>query len=269
MFHTTCMGPITRSVIDAALYLDCVAGYHPADAASLPKTGFSYMDRVRSLPGRLRVAFSMTLGYARVESDVRSRVTEAVRAFEEMGHSVEEWREPFPDAGEAWSRITDRELYGMLHRSIERNRSELGRSLVAGLDKAATTTLLEQIDDQKVRTQLNRILWEIFERFDLLLTPTMPTEPFAAGGPPPSVIDGRPVPLLGATPFTYPFNLSGHPAASVPAGFGANGLPVGLQIVGPRHREDLVLQAAHAYEEARPWKDQVPAGIRNDILAIE
>jgi aspartyl-tRNA(Asn)/glutamyl-tRNA(Gln) amidotransferase subunit A len=261
MFHTTCMGPITWTVSDAALYLDCTAGYHPADATSLPGTNVSYLERIKDLPKKLRVAFSMTLGYARVESDVRSRVLEAARAFEQMGHSVEEWNEVFPDAGETWSRITDRELYGMLHRSLEKNRAELGRTLVAGLDRAASSTMLEQIEDQKVRTQLNRVLWNLFERFDLLLTPTMPTEPFAAGGPPPSVIDGEPIPLLGATPFTYPFNLSGHPAASVPAGFGANRLPVGLQIVGPRHREDRVLQAAYAYEQARPWRDQVPNGI--------
>jgi len=261
MFHTTCMGPLTRSVSDAALYLDCTAGYHPADPTSLPSPGISYLKRIGDLPRNLRIGFSMTLGYARVEGDVRAGVTEAVKAFEQMGHAVEEFREILPDSGEAWARITDRELFGMLHRSLERNRSEFGRTLVAGIDRAAGSTMLELIEDQKLRTELNRILWALFDRYDLLLTPTMPTEPFAAGGPPPTVIDGEPVPLLGATPFTYPFNLSGNPAASVPAGFGARGLPIGLQIVGPRYREDLVLQAAFAYEEMRPWRDQVPRDI--------
>ena len=86
----------------------------------------------------------------------------------------------------------------------------------------------------------------------------MPTEAFAASGPPPSEIDGQPVPLLGAVAFTYPFNFSGHPAASVPAGFTPNRLPAGLQIVAPRYRDDLVLQAACAYEKARPWDDLKP-----------
>ena len=256
MYNMLCMGPLTRTVSDAALYLDCTAGDHPADPHSLPMPRSSYLMRLGGMPKNLRVAFSMTLGYARVEGDVRDRMTEAAAAFEEMGHTVEPWEGTLPDAGETWSRITNRELYAILHQSLERNRAELGRALVAGLDDAASCTMKDLIEDQKVRSHLNRILWKLFDEYDLLLTPTMPTEAFAAGGPPPSVIDGEPVPLLGATPFTYPFNLSGHPAASVPAGFTSGGLPVGLQIIGPRHRDDLVLQAAYAYEEKRPWKDR-------------
>jgi aspartyl-tRNA(Asn)/glutamyl-tRNA(Gln) amidotransferase subunit A len=87
----------------------------------------------------------------------------------------------------------------------------------------------------------------------------MPTEAFAAEGPPPSEIDGKPIPLLGAVAFTYPFNFSGHPAASLPAGLTAAGLPAGIQIVAPRHREDRILQAARAYETIRPWDDSWPA----------
>ena len=86
----------------------------------------------------------------------------------------------------------------------------------------------------------------------------MPTEAFGAGGPPPAEIEGQPIPLLGAVAFTYPLNFSGHPACSVRAGLSDNGLPVGLQIIGPRHRDDLVLQAAFAFEQARPWNDQWP-----------
>ena len=86
----------------------------------------------------------------------------------------------------------------------------------------------------------------------------MPTEAFAAKGPPPGEIDGHPIPLLGAVAFTYPFNLTGHPAASVPAGLTKNGLPAGLQIIGPRHRDDLVLRASYAFEQMKPWNDRWP-----------
>jgi len=252
------LGPLARTVEDAALYLDCTAGYHPADPDSLPPPCLSYLKGLEERPGGLRVAFSPTLGYARVQRDVMARVEEAAKCFEEMGHRVELWEQGFPYPGDVWAAVTNRELYGMLHRHLEKNRAELGKTLVAALDEARTSSLLDQIEDQKVRSRLNRSLWELFETFDLLLTPTMPTEAFAAGGPPPAEIDGHPVPLLGAVAFTYPFNLTGHPAASIPAGLSDAGLPVGLQIVGPRHRDDLVLQAAHAYERIRPWKDRWP-----------
>jgi Asp-tRNA(Asn)/Glu-tRNA(Gln) amidotransferase A subunit family amidase len=112
---------------------------------------------------------------------------------------------------------------------------------------------------QRKRAALQACLAGIFSRYALLLTPTLPTEAFAAAGPFPDAIDGEPITsALGAVAFTYPFNFSGHPAASVRAGFTDAGLPAGLQIVGPRFRDDLVLQASYAYEQARPWNDRWP-----------
>jgi aspartyl-tRNA(Asn)/glutamyl-tRNA(Gln) amidotransferase subunit A len=86
----------------------------------------------------------------------------------------------------------------------------------------------------------------------------MPTEPFGAKGPPPSEIEGMPIPLLGAVAFTYPFNLTGNPAATVRTGLTSSGLPAGLQIVGPMYRDDLVLHLAKDYEEAAPWINHWP-----------
>ena len=159
---------------------------------------------------------------------------------------------------EAWARLMNIELYGMLHGNFARIREELGRTLVLSLDQARLLSVDDLIGVQKIRTRLNEVLWKLFEQVDLLLTPAMPTEAFGAKGPPPSEIDGHPIPLLGAVAFTYPFNLSGHPAATVPVGHTGAGLPAGLQIVGPRHRDDLVLQAARAYEQLRPWHHVLP-----------
>jgi aspartyl-tRNA(Asn)/glutamyl-tRNA(Gln) amidotransferase subunit A len=97
------------------------------------------------------------------------------------------------------------------------------------------------------------------ERFDLLLTPTVAVPPFRADGAPPREIAGQRVSVLGWMPFTYPFNLTGQPAASVPAGRTDDGLPVGLQIVGRRHADRIVLAAAAAFEAACPWADRRPA----------
>jgi aspartyl-tRNA(Asn)/glutamyl-tRNA(Gln) amidotransferase subunit A len=258
MYRVLTVGPITWTVEDAALYLDCTAGYHPCDPASLPRAEHSYTERLRHTPDRLRIAFSPALGFAKVQREVTARVEESVKAFEEMGHSVELWEGSIPDVGDVWAKLMDCELYGLLHKSLDMHGQEMGRTLVHAMEKIKTFALPELIEAHKTRTRLNQVLWELFETYDLLLTPATPTEAFGAKGPPPTEIEGEAIPLLWAVAFTYPFNLSGHPAASVPAGLTKNGLPAGLQIVAPHHRDDLVLQMAWAYEQARPWKDLRP-----------
>jgi len=258
IYRVCSLGPLTRTVRDAALYLDCVSGYHPSDPDSLPSPPVSFLKTLDQSSGKLRIAFSPNLGYARVQKDVMERVEEGVRCFEDIGHRVELWKGAFPDVGDIWSFLMNAELYGILHQTLDQNRKDMGKTLVQSLDLAKGVSLREEIEAQKIRTALNRLLWDLFENYDLLLTPTMPTEAFSAGGPPPAEVDGHPISLLGAVAFTYPFNLSGHPAASVPTGLTKNGLPAGLQIIGPRHREDLVLQMAHAFEQSKPWNDLWP-----------
>jgi Asp-tRNA(Asn)/Glu-tRNA(Gln) amidotransferase A subunit family amidase len=258
MARTMVLGPLSRTVSDAALYLDCVAGYHPADPDSLPQPEGSYLKTLQRPLKSSRIGFSQTLGYARIEPDVMELVEQAVETFRGMGHRVDTWEGRFPDVSDAWAELMNREIYAQIHEDLEKIRGQLGRSLVASLDLAKGLTLEDQIRANRVRSKLNQTLWEVFDRFDLLLTPTMPTEAFAAKGPPPAEIDGHPIPLLWAVAFTYPFNLSGHPAATVRVGLTKTGLPVGLQIVGPRHRDDLVLQTAYAYEKSSPWNDSWP-----------
>jgi aspartyl-tRNA(Asn)/glutamyl-tRNA(Gln) amidotransferase subunit A len=98
----------------------------------------------------------------------------------------------------------------------------------------------------------------LFEKYDLLLTPTIACPPFAVGLDNPTEIAGKPVGPYAWIPFTFPFNLTGQPAASVPAGFTKDGLPVGLQIVGRRHADASVLTASAAFERARPWAERRP-----------
>ncbi|MFH1481114.1 MAG: amidase [Pseudomonadota bacterium] len=252
------LGPLSRTVGDAALYLDCVAGYHPGDPDSLPPPGISYVACLDKAPASFRIGFSPTLGYARVQKDVMFLVERAVKAFEEMGHRVDYWEGSLPDVSEAWSKLTTSEIYAQVQDDLERIRPELGRTLVESLENVKNLSLRDYIEIQKIRTELNRILWEFFDEYDLLMTPAMPTEAFNAKGPPPTEIDGHPTPILWAVAFTFPFNFSGHPAASVRAGVTEKGLPAGLQIVGPRYREDRVLQAAFMYEKARPWNHHWP-----------
>jgi len=251
-------GPLSRNVYDAALYLDCVSGYHPSDPGSLPPPGVSYIKYLNEIPSGLRLGFSPTLGYALVQKDVMILAEQAVKAFEDMGHTVEFWEGAVPEVSQAWADLTACDIYAQVHQDLEKIRSEMGRALVMALDHAKGLSVNDHINIQKARMSLNRALEKFFDRFDLMLTPTMPTEAFAAKGPPPKEINGHPIPLLLAVAFTYPFNLSGHPAATVRTGLTKTGLPAGLQIIGPRHRDDLVLQAAHAFEQVCPWNDHWP-----------
>ncbi len=259
MSRTWHLGPLSRTVTDAALYLDCVAGYHPADPDSLPQPNLSYVDRLAKLPGDLKIGFSPDLGYVRVQKDVAVVVDQALKAFEDLGHTVDIWLGKLPRVDDSWSKLMAYELYAIIHHQLDDIRSEMGRTLVHSLDQAKKLGVQDFITIQQARAELNDALADFFTEFDLLLTPTMPTEAFAAKGPPPTEIDGHPISLLDAVAFTYPFNLSGHPAATVRAGLSANGLPAGLQIIGPKYRDDLVLQAAYAYEQIRPWDDAWPS----------
>lgn len=247
------MGPLTRCVRDAALYMDCTMGAHPADPFSLPTPAKSYLACIDDLPEGLKIAFSPDLGYAVVQKEIMACVEKAVQAFEEMGHQVELWPGRLPDTGDFWGALVATDIYAQLNEVLEKERDQIGRSLVAVLDQTTKMTVTQLTAIQQRRAELNACLEKLFGNFDLLLTPTMPTEAFAAEGPPPSEIDGQAIPRMGVVAFTYPLNFSGHPAASVPAGLTPNRLPAGLQIIAPRHRDDLVLQAAQAYEMARPW----------------
>lgn len=252
------VGPLSRTVRDAAIFMDVVAGYHPIDPASLPHPGLSYEAALERPLSRLRVAFHPDFGH-RVDREVAEQAAQAAQTFAEMGHELTVIEEPLPEIGLAWDVIGSGETIAKLGPFLADHREEYGRAFLAHAEAARQITWADYGDAWRARTELNQWARKIFERFDLLLTPTLAVQPFAAGGPPPSEIDGKPIAnSLEAIVFTYPFNVTGHPAASVRAGITARGLPCGLQIIAERHRDDLVLQAAHAYEQARPWGDRWP-----------
>jgi Asp-tRNA(Asn)/Glu-tRNA(Gln) amidotransferase A subunit family amidase len=252
------VGPIVRTVADAALFLDVTCGYHAADPDALPHPGISYLDLLERLPARLRVAFHPDFGHP-VEREVRRAAQEAAGAFREFGCAVEVIDGPVPETADAWTTVRAAQLLAQLAGILPRHRAEMNRAFVAYTEAAAKTGWPEYGAAQRVRAEFNDWARRVFERYDLLLTPASATVAFAANGPPPMEIEGQRLPdPLAALVFTYPFNLSGHPAISVRAGMTTDGLPCGIQIVAERHRDDLVLQAAYAYELARPWNRSWP-----------
>jgi len=250
-----CYGPLTRTVADAALFLDAVVGPDPHDPDALPHPGYSYVARLDELPGDLRVAYSPTLGYARVEPEVRRAVEDAVAVLgRSLGRPVDLLTQPLRDTGAAWSSLCAFEQHAQLQPWIETHRDEWGHAFLRSLHFGQRLTTADIGRCQRERLQLSEEVAAIFERYDLLLTPTMPTTAFGANGPMPAIIDGEPLTsAMHALAFTYPFNLTGHPAATVRAGLSGDGLPIGLQLVADRGREDLLLQVARAYERVRPF----------------
>jgi len=258
MDDTSGHGPLTRTVEDAALHLDAVVGPHPLDPNSLPHPGISYRDGLRDLPTGLRFGYSPDLGYAAVQSDVAEIAYDASRAFLELGHPLEEVAGGPPEPGHDWGMVGAFEALARLAPLLPEHEHEFGRAFIEGIKTGRHMTPERWGEAKRRREELNRWCAQIFERFDILLTPTVPYDPPAAKGPFPSEVEGRRQPWGSVGSFTMPFNLSWHPAATVRAGFSRAGLPVGLQIVGPRHSDDLVLQAAFAFEQARPWRNDWP-----------
>ena len=258
MDDTAVHGPLTRTVEDAALHLDVVTGPHPLDPNSLPHPGFSYRSILRKLPSSLRIAYSPDLGYAVVQSDVARAVETAAREFEKMGHSVDLIEGGPPEPGWTWGVSGAFESLAKLGPLLPEQEENFGRSFIRGVKLGAKMTPEVWRQLKLYREQLNRWCAEIFNDYDLLLTPTVPFDPPPAAGPFPAETEGRKQPAATVGSFTMPFNLSWHPAGTVRAGISNAGLPIGLQIVAPRHRDDLVLQASWAYEQANPWGEHWP-----------
>ena len=246
------------SSVPIALHLDLTVGPDPLDPNSLPHPGISYRDSLGDLPASLRIGYSADLGYAVVQSDVAGVVYDAARMFEELGHSFEEIKTGIPEMGRDWGLVGSYELLGQIGHLLPEREAEFGRSFIKGVKAGANVTAEIWGNVRRRRADLNRWCAEAFDRYDLLLTPTVPFDPPPARGPFPAETEGRPQPAASVGSFTIPFNLSWHPAATVRAGLSEAGLPVGLQIVGPRHRDDLVLQAAYAFQRERPWADHWP-----------
>jgi aspartyl-tRNA(Asn)/glutamyl-tRNA(Gln) amidotransferase subunit A len=256
---TAVYGPLTKTVVDAALFLDQVVGPSPHDAKSLPHPGLSYVETVRTrLSGKLRIGFSPDLGYAVVQSDVAAIVEDAARVFAKLGHRVAPLPEGPPMMGRDWGMLGSFELASQLHSLLPERRSDFGRSFLATVELGWKMTPELWGEGARLRASLNDWCARSFERFDILVTPTVPYDPPPARGPFPTETEGRAQVPVSVASFTIPFNLSWHPAATVRAGTSRAGLPVGMQIIGPRHRDDLVLQVARAFEQERPWHPEWP-----------
>ncbi|MDG5820881.1 amidase [Natronococcus sp. A-GB7] len=260
------VGPMTRTVEDAARSLSAMAGPHRDDPHSVPATD-DYLAAVNRPIDDLRIAYSPDLGIYPLEPAVRETIDDAVRALEragatvergdpDLGHDREEILEAFYTmATVRWqATLDDLEERGFDPREGDRDR--LHDAFVETVLDATPPTVRELTRADAVRSRVFDGLQDRFEECDLIASATLATTPFPHGEPP-ETIDGVDVGPRRGWVLTQPYNLTGHPAASVPAGF-VDGLPVGLQLAGERFGDADVLAASAALERRRPWRNRYP-----------
>lgn len=251
-------GPIARTVKDAAMMLTAMAGAHPMDRLSLPDTT-DYLSEMEGDIDGLRIAWSPDLGYARIDPDVQRVAAAAAARFQELGCHVEEAHPGLPDPWDLADTIWAASFAGVFKDNLNEVRDLLDAGLVAVIDRGRAVSGAELATAYARRNDYYHGWREFMEAYDLFLSPTLPVTAFTAGNDHPGDIAGHPTSYLGWTAFTYPFNVTGQPVATVPAGFAGDGLPVGLQIVG-RWRDDAgVLRASAALETIAPWTETRPA----------
>ncbi len=251
------LGPMTRAVADAALLLNITAGFDVRDRLSW-SSGINYLAHLDEPLHKLRIAWSPNLGYAPVDPEVVEITFRAVSGFTELGHKVvgdaPKAEDPWPVNEILWSSG----LAGANLHDFAEVREQLDPGRAEIMERAFSRSAVEVSHATMQRNAYVDTVRQFMKEYDLLLTPTLPCAPFDVGLDFPPTIAGKPMSYLGWTAFTYPFNLTGQPAATVPAGFTRNGLPVGLQIVGRMHDDSTVLRAAKAFESARPWAGRWP-----------
>jgi aspartyl-tRNA(Asn)/glutamyl-tRNA(Gln) amidotransferase subunit A len=248
---------MASTVPDGALMLNVLAEPDVRDWTSLPPEDVDYLDALQGGVEGLRVAFSPDLGYVGVQPEVQEAVRAAVRVFEDMGAEVEQTDPGFQDPLEVFDVHWYAGAANALRAYGEKLREMMDPGLIEIANEGAEYSALQYLEAAGRRSELAIHMGRFHADYDLLLTPAVPIPTFEAGREVPA---GSPYRRWSSwTPFTYPFNLTQQPAASVPCGFTSDGLPVGLQIVGAKYEDALVLRAAHAYQTANPLTDRRPS----------
>jgi aspartyl-tRNA(Asn)/glutamyl-tRNA(Gln) amidotransferase subunit A len=259
--YTTSYGCLSRSVRDTARWWDSVVGPDELDAHSLPHPGVSYESAMNQRPpAGLRASWSQDLGYGACTAEVAGIARAAADALvEASGMNWIDRPVELKDMSVAWGLFNHPGSWLGVRDYWPDRAEDFTPPIRAGIaDGERRFTMPEYARAIERRDQNNVLLAEAFEDVDVIITPTTATTAFRAEGPMPSEIDGRPIKPMHAITFTYPFNVSLHPGFSLPCGFDADGLPVGLQIVARRQRDDLLFQLSGIFEQIKPWPKIAP-----------
>jgi len=256
-------GPIVRYVEDAALMLNVMKGHHPGDNNSFPDDNIDYTKVIKDKPKKLKIGYSMSLGFGKIlEDEVKESVLNGVQKFDKYDWDVEETKLKIKNPGTAFKTLVSigyaYDLQKEYNTRPEDLTPDLKASIRLGLDNSAMN--IGKARKQRKRTQ--EVMYQYFKDFDVLITPTTPIPAFKPGwlesGTSFPTIGKKALSTISWMAYTFPFNMTGLPAASIPSGWTKYGLPIGMQIVGKRFDEKTVLQVSKAFEEVSPWQDKRP-----------
>jgi aspartyl-tRNA(Asn)/glutamyl-tRNA(Gln) amidotransferase subunit A len=253
------VGPLVRYVKDAALMLDAMKGPSVREMYMLPKDGTSYYEVMGEKPKKLKIGYSIDLGYAKlIDSEVEKAVIDSAQKFEKFDWKVEEVKlkikKPERSFLTMWTSLFAYDLKPKLEKWGDKLDPALLKLVQAGLSYGPLD-LPKAIAE---RRKFHENFMPLFDDYDILITPTTAITAFELGIPFPTKINNVNVSPTAWQPFTFPFNMTGQPAATIPCGWSKEGLPIGMQIVGKPFDEKTVLQVSKAFEEISPWQDKRP-----------
>ncbi|MBL8127113.1 MAG: amidase [Chloroflexia bacterium] len=251
------LGPMTRTVTDAALMLNAIAGADARDRLSW-SSGLDYTQGLNESIAGLRIAYSPTLGYVDVDEDVLQAVNQGVQTLARLGAEVVEVDPGVPDPADILDKLWAGAMAGYFLGRLDQVGDLIDQGLLATVQRTGELSAGELANAQQRRNAYYTGMREFMRDFDLLITPSMPSTAFTAGLDEPDNWQRQTIAPLDWTPFTFPFNITGQPAATVPAGFDRQGLPIGMQLVGRWRDDPTVLRASRAFEQAQPWASVRP-----------
>ncbi|MFW9785563.1 MAG: amidase [Candidatus Heimdallarchaeota archaeon] len=258
-YSLSVQGPITRFVNDAALMLDVMKGPYEGDMESLPEQKVNYCEEVKQFPKKLKIGYSIDFGYAKViDQDVERCILDSVKKFEELEWEVSEakikLRAPNLPFITLWTACYAYDLKSLLTKW----RDKIDPQFIKAVDAGFSYDSISIMKAFALRKKIYDAFYTQFKEYDVIISPTTAVPAFKLGIRFPTEINGKAVSPVAWMPFTFPINMMGNPAASIPAGFSREGLPIGMQITGRRFDELTVLQVSKAFEDIAPWQDKKP-----------
>jgi Asp-tRNA(Asn)/Glu-tRNA(Gln) amidotransferase A subunit family amidase len=252
------VGPLARVTADLDLALRLIGGPDPRDPISLPPIPESWDLPLDSLVRPWRFAWSSTLGFARVEPEVLTITGRLAKHLAVVG-SVNDVALDLSAACEAQPTLSAARRVVDLATMVDVDRDEIDARLADVLRTGRALPAARLAEATTHRARAYAAVEALFREYDFLVTPTLAAPPFAVGLAMPPLIAGvAPTASSEWHPFTFPFNLTGHPAIAIPAGWTEDGLPVGLQVVGRRFADRELLAVARHVERSQPWADRRP-----------